>query len=405
MPNLGLHTAIQELLLRDQFACIPRLGGFLLRPADSTVNAYTKELKPTHSQLVFNAQLSENDGQLAHLLSVSQGISYKDAMLQIEAIVSELNTQLQQKRYATFFPFGNFFQNENKGVFFVARQQFNLHLPNYGLQPLKWDSKASADLKTFPEKAQTLSSDNRKTNEEISHLEDAQVIEVSEDHIEILEKKQQTNIWWNIAASFAVISVSALTLTIASLTWVGAYQEKQAYASLNPLIHASEPDQSNESKSADGNSSQLAVKESSYLYINGGLVKIGADNKKNSDSDSQADLSLGRNSINHQNVDVEKKHSELNLLDADVYHSYLIDKKKGSFFLISGSYMTPKAAKIECQQWISHGTPAAIFKPQNSSFYRIVLGRFVTKEELSEYSVIIKTIPNANLSMTRWNLR
>ena len=239
MPNLGLHTAIQELLLRDQFACIPRLGGFLLRPADSTVNAYTKELKPTHSQLVFNPQLSENDGQLAHLISVSQGIGYKDAMLQIEAIVSELNTQLQQKRYATFFPFGNFFQNENKGVFFVARQQLNLHLPNYGLQPLKWDSKVIAEIKPFANSQNSISPHTSTSHALPSEPEEAQIVAVSEEHIEAIEKKQQGNVWWNVAASFAVISVSALTLTIASLTWVGAYQEKQAYASLNPVISSS----------------------------------------------------------------------------------------------------------------------------------------------------------------------
>ena len=401
MPNLGLHTAIQELLLRDQFACIPRLGGFLLRPADSTVNAYTKELKPTHSQLVFNAQLSENDGQLAHLLSVSQGISYKDAMLQIEAIVSELNTQLQQKRYATFFPFGNFFQNENKGVFFVARQQFNLHLPNYGLQPLKWESKVIAEIKPLGNSGNTLNPHHSPSNALQTEPEEAKIVAVSEEHIEAVEKKQQANMWWNVAASFAVISVSALTLTIASLTWVGAYQEKQAYASLNPVIHTTAEMASEESNIEVGVSNQTNEKNASFVYINGTLVKIEAENQKHSPSLN----ALENTSVNPDNAEQNPTSRELNLLDAETYHSYLLDQKQGDFFLVSGSYLTANAAQIECQQWIGQGTPAAIFKPQNSSFYRIVLGRFVTKEEASEYSVTLKTISNANLSMTRWNLR
>ena len=401
MPNLGLHTAIQELLLRDQFACIPRLGGFLLRPADSTVNAYTKELKPTHSQLVFNAQLSENDGQLAHLLSVSQGISYKDAMLQIEAIVGELNTQLQQKRYATFFPFGNFFQNENKGVFFVARQQFNLHLPNYGLQPLKWESKVIAEIKPLGNSSNSLNPHLSTSNALQTEPEEAKIVAVSEEHIEAVEKKQQANMWWNVAASFAVISVSALTLTIASLTWVGAYQEKQAYASLNPVIHTTAEMASEESNIEAGVSNQTNEKNASFVYINGTLVKIEAENQKHSPSLN----ALENTSVNPDNAEQNPTSRELNLLDAETYYSYLLDQKQGDFFLVSGSYLTPNAAKIECQQWIGQGTPAAIFKPQNSSFYRIVLGRFVTKEEASDYSVTLKTIANANLSMTRWNLR
>lgn len=183
MPDLALHTAIQELLIRDNFAGIPGLGGFLLKPADPTVNAYTKELKPTHSHLVFNAQLKDNDGQLAHLVSISQGISYKEAMVQIDLVVTELKNQLNNKRYATFFPFGNFFQNENKGIFFVARQQFNLHLPNYGLQPLKWESqkqqKTSASYDTSTSKFIASSA----LESEEKPVEEALVIGVSDEII------------------------------------------------------------------------------------------------------------------------------------------------------------------------------------------------------------------------------
>jgi hypothetical protein len=322
-------------------------------------------------------------------------------MLQIEAIVGELNTQLQQKRYATFFPFGNFFQNENKGVFFVARQQFNLHLPNYGLQPLKWESKVIAEIKPLGNSSNTLNPQHSTSNALQTEPEEAKIVAVSEEHIEAVEKQQQANMWWNVAASFAVISVSALTLTIASLTWVGAYQEKQAYASLNPVIHTTAEMASEESNIEAGVSNQTNEKNASFIYINGTLVKIEAENQAHSPSQN----ALENTSVNPDNAEQNPTSRELNLLDAETYQSYLLDQKQGDFFLVSGSYLTPNAAKIECQQWIGQGTPAAIFKPQNSSFYRIVLGRFVTKEEASEYSVTLKTISNANLSMTRWNLR
>lgn len=398
MPNLAVHNAIQELLLRDQFASIPALGGFLLRPADSTVNAYTKELKPTHSQLVFNPQLSENDGQMAHLISVSQGISYKEAMTQIELVVSELQTQLKSKRYATFFPFGNFFQNENKGIFFVPRQQFNLHLPNYGLQPLKWESQNNNWKNTQKQTKIAVSSLNNTLLSPAKQIEeDAQVVGVSDEHIETIQKKQHDNIWWNIAASFVIFSVSALTVTIATMTWLGAYQERQAYASMSPSMNANQL--SNKVETAT-----TPHKESDFVYINGKLIKI-----KNSRSNKE--LTNESQSINEsitsaftENHATSENLEDEDLLNPSTYLNHLLDKD-GTFFLIAGTYITHKAAQIECRQWNGMGTPAAIFKPKNSSFYRIVLGRFLSKEDATKYSVTIKTFRGASISMTRWNLR
>lgn len=392
---MDINNAIQELLLRDQFVSIPGLGGFLLRPADSTVNAYTKELKPTHSQLVFNAQLKENDGQLAHLISVTQGIGYKDAMIQIESVVSELQVQLNVKRYATFFPFGNFFQNENKGIFFVARQQFNLHLPNYGLQPLKWD-RANLDWNNAQKQAKTALTSFANPALAEPTEEEAQIVGVSEEHVETIQKKQHGNIWWNIAASFVIFSVSALTLTIATMTWLGAYQERQALASMSP-------DFSNSKTNSEIAAKPTQPTESDFVYINGKLIKIKNSATKNQETSIVEDKILSEVS-GLENVAPFESIEKSQLLNPDTYLNYLLDKN-GSYFLVAGSYITPKAAQIECRQWNSLGTPAAIFKPKNSSFYRIVLGRFLSKEDATNYSVTIKTFQGASISMTRWNLR
>ena len=392
MPNTALHTAIQELLVRDNFAGIPGLGGFLLKPADSTVNAYTKELKPTHSQLIFNVQLNDNDGQLAHLLSVTQGISYKDAMGQIELAVTELKSQLNQKKYATFFPFGNFFQNDNKGIFFVARQQFNLHLPNYGLQPLKWETQKT-QLKS---QSNIPTASNREaaqiTEPTSERIEEAQVIGVSEEHIHNAESKQSNNVWWSIAASFAVVSVSALTLSIATLTWFGAYKERQAYASMVPNSGVNPNDNSE--------INQPQNTEADFVYVNGKLIRI------NSAQNHGLNKTATNNSSNEESmVSVEKPFiEEIDLLNPEVYLNHILEQK-GSYFLVGGSYITQKAAKIECKQWNGAGNPATILKPSNSSFYRIILGRFESKEQAQDFSVNIKTIPGASISMTRWNLR
>lgn len=410
MPNPAIHSAIEELLLRDHFACIPNLGGFLLKSSSPTVNGYTQELKPTHSLLLFNAQLQTNDGQLAHLLSVSTGLSYKDALLQIDAFVTDIRFQLLKKHYATFFPFGNFFHNEHKGIFFVPRQQFNLHLPNFGLQPLKWNTAlpkiARKNTGAHQQKAHTLETPFSPITTN-SIPEDAHVMSVSPEHIAHSESKSHTNIWWKIAAGFAIISVSALTLTISLMTWMGAYQERQQMANLTPSMNDFRP--TNAENIAPVTQTEIA-KESDIIYVNGKLIRTNQKKQINpAQSHSYEPTTIpsihNTYAITKQLASKEgnsgSKGSVAN--SADFYE--LILQQSGTYFLVGGSYLTTKAAEIECQQWINKGTFATVFKPVNSSFHKIVLGRFQTKEEVQAYSVTINMIPRANLSMLRWDLR
>jgi hypothetical protein len=405
MPNPAIHSAIEELLLRDQFACIPSLGGFLLKASSPTVNGYTQELKPTHSLLVFNAQLQNNDGQLAHLLSVSTGLSYKDALAQIDSFVADIRIQLNKKRYATFFPFGNFFHNEHKGIFFVPRQQFNLHLPNFGLQPLKWNSsipKAARNSSgAIPQEVNTLEIPFSSPHS-FGIPEDAQVMSVSSEHIAQSELQSHTNIWWKVAAGFAIISVSALTLSISLMTWMGAYQERQQYANLTPAL----PSLSHTTTENDSASNDL--KETNIVYINGKLIRINKPTENNpvpTQTEAQSNATIEKNTnaietVSTDNSDVKA----ITFHSSSDFHEHLLNKE-GSYFLVGGSYLTTKAAEIECQQWFLKGTPATVFKPTKSSFHKIVLGRFKTKEEVQAYSVTINMIPGANLSMFRWDLR
>jgi hypothetical protein len=408
MPNPAIHNAIEELLLRDQFACIPNLGGFLLKASSPTVNGYTQELKPTHSLLVFNAQLQNNDGQLAHLLSVSTGLSYKDALIQIDSFVADIRLQLNKKRYATFFPFGNFFHNEHKGIFFVPRQQFNLHLPNFGLQPLKWNStiqKAARNSSgAIPQEVNTLEIPFSSTHS-FGIPEDAQVMSVSSEHIAQSELQSHTNIWWKVAAGFAIVSVSALTLSISLMTWMGAYQERQQYANLTPALPTlSQTTAENNSASTQSND----LKETDIVYINGKLIRMNKPTENNTaptqtEVPSNATIEKNTNAVEAVSTD-NSDVKAITFHSSSDFHEHLLNTE-GSYFLVGGSYLTTKAAEIECQQWFLNGTPATVFKPVKSSFHKIVLGRFKTKEEVQAYSVTIDMIPGANLSMFRWDLR
>jgi cell division protein FtsN len=135
------------------------------------------------------------------------------------------------------------------------------------------------------------------------------------------------------------------------------------------------------------------------------MNKPTENNPAPTQTESQANTTIEKNTTEIETVSADNADVKaITFHSSSDFHEHLLNKK-GSYFLVGGSYLTTKAAEIECQQWFLKGTPATVFKPVKSSFHRIVLGRFQTKEEVQAYSVTIDMIPGANLSMFRWDLR
>lgn len=378
MVQPALNNAIESVLLKEQFVCIPHLGSFFLREAEATINNYTGEIKPSHSLLAFNAQLTENDGNLAHALSKELGISYKEAMSLLADKVDELKRQIQQKKYASFFPFGNFFLNKQGEIFFVPRQQYNLHLPNFGLQSLKWERQQKP-----------VQTSNWSQEQKIeSPSEDAVVVSFSEEHISQSETEHRSNPLWKMAASFAVISVSALALSIAVMSWIGIYNQGQQMASMTTV-------------SIITPSQEAPTPKQEYVYVNGRLLKL---EDKEAANNSPSHEVQDENHFQGVETSEEASTTEKKILSIEEYQKVLLNKQLGQYFLVGGSYLTKPAAELECQQWNAKGLNATLFKPSGSSFLKVILGRFQTKEEVQNFTVNIKGIPEGSLSMTRWNI-
>ena len=378
MVQPALNNAIESVLLKEQFVCIPRLGSFFLKEAEATINNYTGEIKPSHSLLAFNAQLIENDGNLAHALSKELGVSYKEALLLLTDKVDELKHQIQQKKYASFFPFGNFFLNKQGEIFFVPRQQYNLHLPNFGLQSLKWERQQKP----------VQSSNWSKEPIVESPAEDAVVVSFSEEHISQKEKEHRSNPFWKIAASFAVISVSALALSIAVMSWIGIYNEGQQMASMSTV-------------STPTPSQKVPTPKQEYVYVNGKLLKL---EDKAASGKTPTDEVQDANELQEIESLEEVANSEKKILSIEEYQNVLLNEQNGQYFLAGGSYLTKRAAELECQQWNAKGLNATLIKPAGSSLLKVILGRFQTKEDVENFTVNITGIPEGSLSMTRWNI-
>jgi hypothetical protein len=383
--NPVFHAAIESVLLKESFVCIPGLGSFLLKDAEASTNPYSGEIKPSHSVVAFNAQIVDNDGQLVHCISKELSLSYKEALAFLENEVQVLRNQIESKKYASFFPLGNFFLNKSGKIFFVPRQQYNLHLPNYGLKTLKWEANQT---KSQNEWVKT------KVVSKTTSTEEATVVSLSDEHIKKNESTHRLNPIWNIAASFAVISVSLLTIGIAALSWVGVYNESQQLAGMSNMPSVNKP-------------YEMAPTQQ-YVWVNGKLVNINEGDKTVQNVKERTKfLTTATSEENQTNT---SKTFELTLyakpaiMDVKSYLEDILNNQKGQYFLVGGSYLTQKAAELECNTWNSKGLNATIMKPASSSFKKIILGRFSTKQDVQEFIVNTKGIPEGSLSITRWNI-
>lgn len=84
----SLH--INELLYTNDCVIIPGLGGFVANTKSAFLNPAQHTFNPPSRKLAFNASLRTNDGLLAHHLSSKTGITYGEALSEINKYVDDI---------------------------------------------------------------------------------------------------------------------------------------------------------------------------------------------------------------------------------------------------------------------------------------------------------------------------
>jgi hypothetical protein len=362
MSNSNFQWWVLEVLAKNHFVSVPELGSFTLRELDSTLNTINFELKPRHTQLVFSTKFNTEDSSLIECVMSHTGSTYKSAIQLIKNEVSTLKEQLIQKKYYSFGSLGNFFYNPNSGIFFVGRNQSNLHTETFGLLPLKWENKAQVQEKTIN------SIHIAPVTSSTPEVEDATVTEIDSDYLDQSIEKHRSIKFWNVAASVALLSVSLGAVYLMTLSWNNVLNQQQT-------------------------ASQIAIPKLSqpsveYVVVNGKLISTKP--AENSSSDT----------LNTE-LSTEAKHTDFTI---DEFRSS-ISKIKGKFFVVGGSYMTTSAAELECKHWQNLGYSATYIKVKNSSLLRIILNRFENEQDASDFAVSIKDQPTQSISVQNLQLQ
>ena len=127
MINKQFIESIQQLLIQEHCVVIPNFGAFVLRDSSSTVNSFTKELKPQHSNVYFNRDITQDDGLLTNNLKEAMGLSFKDAAAYIQSCIVEIKESVNEKKICNLSPLGNFFRNAEGEIFFIGNNNLNLN--------------------------------------------------------------------------------------------------------------------------------------------------------------------------------------------------------------------------------------------------------------------------------------
>ncbi len=431
MAQNQILLSVTELLSKNQFVQIENLGSFFMKEMEASFNPFTHEVKPRHTQIVFNADLSQNDGVLAQYIMMQFGLTFKEANSLISNWVLSTKAKLVEKKYLSFHPLGNFFYNETTGLFFVGRSQANLHPNNFGLKPLIWDPKIHHKVDSQKSNAVIETTlDSASIHE--SDIEEAELVEVTHDLNENSEhiKKTKRSIAWNMAASFAAFAIGATVLYFGAQTIVVLNNNTQTASSspefnsnntVNPNLHSNNTQKIQQNEISADLTSPEKQNVSSEKVENSTISNTTQSNKINGLSDSKDGSQASKTSSTTKNksrfivvagrvIEIKPKltpKSSKNNSDTLLKENELrarIVTEKGNYYVVGGSYLTENAAKIEIRQWNKLHREATYFHVSESSLIKIVLKRFKTQKEASEFAVSIKDIPTQSISVQELKL-
>jgi len=126
---------ISELLYNNECVIIPGLGGFISNKQSSKIIIGKNLFLPPSKKILFNSQLSNNDGILANYIAKKENISFKEANIIISQFVSRCNTAFEQKQKIRFPEIGILYKDENNIILFEQDNNYNYLSDSFGLTP------------------------------------------------------------------------------------------------------------------------------------------------------------------------------------------------------------------------------------------------------------------------------
>ncbi len=123
---------IKELLYQHECVTVPNFGAFLTRSINILIVNDSDLFVPPRKEVSFNSLLSNNDGILAHYISIKEKVSFEQALRRIEKEVISWKQRLNTQQLS--FPgIGEMRLNSQKKITFYPDGKINFDLSAFGL--------------------------------------------------------------------------------------------------------------------------------------------------------------------------------------------------------------------------------------------------------------------------------
>jgi len=132
---MQLSNHISMLLFQHDCVTVPGFGSFIGNYKSAEYDFKEEKFHPPFKQISFNAQIKDNDGLLAKLISSELNLSYDDALKKIHQEVISWSQKLQSQTLL-LKSIGELYLNSEKSIVFVPIKTVNHLKDSFGLAPI-----------------------------------------------------------------------------------------------------------------------------------------------------------------------------------------------------------------------------------------------------------------------------
>lgn len=135
VKQLGL--IVQQLLQQHPMVILPGVGGFVVERVSAQLDVQRGRIMPPSFTVLFNAQLSHNDGLLAQSIAAHWGFSLTEADNWLTDAIAELKFCFSNNETVQWLGIGQLHQNWEGRIQFVPEDAGMLMPEVFGLRPIQ----------------------------------------------------------------------------------------------------------------------------------------------------------------------------------------------------------------------------------------------------------------------------
>ena len=125
---------ISELLFLHDCVILPDFGGFIGNKVSAKLNKVAGSLIPPSKQILFNKNLTTNDGLLISYITNQEEITHEKAQETILKFSKKLNSKLQDSKVLRIDKIGLFTLGKEGNVIFIQDSSINYSLDAFGME-------------------------------------------------------------------------------------------------------------------------------------------------------------------------------------------------------------------------------------------------------------------------------